>query len=127
MPIENHLITGPETKQAQEPDKISETIAEAENLEIHYDSDWEQTSYRIISQKLKLSLPDKFHFSSVIYEMQKQYFHSKNWFDSKIEARREQCGFRFKKWKSQLHSDLELMAKQKMQQDLEQMKSQKSL
>ena len=68
----------------------------------------------ILSSKLLLDMPDTFHFSAIIYEMLKQYYHGKKWYNTKVDARSEELGFKFKKWRSALHSDLELMAKHKM-------------
>lgn len=41
----------------------------AENLEFRYEQDKLSKSFKILAKKAVMDLPDKFHFSSVIYEM----------------------------------------------------------
>lgn len=85
----------------------------SDNFELRYEADANSINVKILSTKTTFDLPHNFHFSAVIYEMQKQYYHGKRWYDSKIETRMEEQSFRFKRWKSALHNDLEHMAKQK--------------
>jgi hypothetical protein len=66
---------------------------------------------KLISTKTLMDLPDTFHFSAVLFEMQKQYYHGNRWYNQAIEQRKEELGFKFKKWRSAIYSDLELMAK----------------
>lgn len=77
VPIENKLITGntyfgtSNADRVQQTDKIQEQIIESENLEIRYETDANSKSLKISSTDVTMELPDKYHFSAVIYEMQK--------------------------------------------------------
>lgn len=62
-----------------------------------------------VSDNLTLDLPDDFHFCAIIYEMDKQYYHAKRWFEAKLSNTLEENGFKFKKWKCDLLSELDLM------------------
>lgn len=78
-----------------------------------------------------MDLPDKYHFTAVIYEMQKQYYHGREWFKVKKEQRLEELNFHFKRWKTSddsfCQNDLEKMAQQKMQAEHEQNSTASSL
>jgi hypothetical protein len=131
IPIETKLITGngeglSNEDRSIDPEKLSELIINAQDFEVDFESDLQQIALKLISSNIVLDLPDKFHFCSVIFEMMKQYNHCKKWYDAKRELKHEEQGFKFKRWKSSLHSDLELMAKQKIISDKEQIKSKRS-
>jgi len=132
VPVETKFITGngqglSNEDRNTEPDKDSELIISAQDFEVVYECDLQQIVLKLIASKASLDLPDKFHFVAIIYEMFKQFYHSKKWFDAKIEAKHEELGYKFKKWKSAIHNDLELMAKQKLLTDKEQIKAKRSL
>ena len=59
----------------------------------------------------------------LIYEMQKQFYHGKEWYRAKQEQRLDEAKYRFKRWKisddSLCQNDLEKMAQQKMQAEHE--------
>ena len=60
----------------------------AEDLEWRYELNQSTRSFKMIAQKASIDLPDKFHFCSIIYEIQKQYYHGKQWFDEKIQQQK---------------------------------------
>lgn len=65
----------------------------AEDLEWRYELTSTTRSFKLIAQKASVDLPDKFHFCSVIYEIQKQYYHGKQWLDEKIQQQKRLFSF----------------------------------
>jgi hypothetical protein len=81
-------------------------ILSVTSFELKWEVDSIQDALKISGDKVIMDLPDKLHFSAIIYEMQKQFYHGKNWYNQKKEDRINSIGFRFKRWKSQLLNDL---------------------
>lgn len=52
-----------------------------------------------------MDLPDKFHFTAVIYEMQKQFYHGREWLKHRMEQRVDEVGYRARRWKKNISDD----------------------
>lgn len=126
MPIENEVITGGgllSSSKGDDADFIKEQIIAATRFRLRYESDELSRTLNISAQKAQIDLPDKYHFVAAIYEMQKQFYHGKEWYRAKQEQRLDEAKYRFKRWKisddSLCQNDLEKMAQQKMQAEHE--------
>lgn len=110
MPIKNKVISGP----SDQSEKKQNQIILANDLELRYDEDEKKKDIKLIADHGTMDLPDDFHFCAILHEMFKQYYHSKRWFKNCIKVTMDENNFKFKKWKCNLYTELDLMKQQKL-------------
>lgn len=91
VPIENEMIVGDGHGMSNLSDRNADTdiekdeIIHATSFQLRWEADEASRSLKISAGKAQMDLPDKYHFCAVLYEMQKQYFHGRDWYAAKSQ------------------------------------------